>query len=125
MMAYDTFLAQVITEGIAACEKDYAKDTQTEKREGAIAGFEVCRGKSPVELGRILANARARLHDASRELAGPRRDGYWRIRCFEAEVEWVCNVVSAALMNNGEPVIIQPTARGVLKAAAILGTKTP
>ena len=37
---------------------------------------------------------------------------YWYARCFALEVEWVCNVVSAMLMNEGRPTIVTPTARG-------------
>ena len=44
---------------------------------------------------------------------------YWRQRCKEAEVEWVCNVVSAMLSANGMAPIpgIYITARGVLAAS--------
>jgi len=38
-------------------------------------------------------------------------------------MNWVCNVVSALLMNQGLSTIIQPTARGVLKAAEIVGVR--
>ena len=46
---------------------------------------------------------------------------YWRVRCFALEVEWTCNVVSAALVNQGlGEAIVPPTARGVMQAARIL-----
>lgn len=49
------------------------------------------------------------------------RSNYWYYRCFHVEVEWVCNVVSAALQNQREETIVPPTARGYLKASEILG----
>ena len=117
-MTYDALLDRIIADGVAACERDYAADT--EKREGAVAGFEVCRGKAPAELARILKNARDRTFAAR---LSDKRAGYWRIRCFESEVEWVCNVVSAALQNQGLPTIVVPTARGYSAAAGILGVE--
>jgi len=48
---------------------------------------------------------------------------YWEAQCTAAEIEWVCNVVSAALANMKQPVIIIPSGNGVLKAAEILGVR--
>ncbi len=48
-------------------------------------------------------------------------ENYWYLCCFHAEIEWVCNVVSAALQNMQLEPIVTPTARGYLQAAAILG----
>jgi hypothetical protein len=44
---------------------------------------------------------------------------YWRQRCKEAEVEWVCNVVSALMGANGMPPIpgVHVTARGLMAAS--------
>ena len=52
------------------------------------------------------------------------KDNYWWFRCFQLEVEWVCNVVSAMLMNEGHhtPLLSWlPTANGAMKAASIVG----
>ncbi len=53
-----------------------------------------------------------------------RKDNYWWFRCYQAEVEWVCNVVSAMLMNEGHitPLLSWlPTANGYIKVASIIG----
>ena len=47
-------------------------------------------------------------------------EDYWRVRCREAEIEWVCNVVSAMLVNEKKSPIIPPTARGTITAGKIL-----
>lgn len=119
-MNFETFLSRVIKEGIEAAKGDYTRLDQKTKLKGSIAGFEACRGKSPIELGKLLKEADAKTTAHMRE----ERDdveGYWEVRCFAAGVEWVCNVVSSALVNQGLPEIIPPTARGVMKAASIIG----
>jgi hypothetical protein len=115
----DAFLTQVIDEGIAAARNDYAGEegNRPAMRAGAVAGFEACRLKTPAELSILLGDARDRTQAAWRAKAAD----YWYHRCFEGEVEWVCNVLSAVLMNMGLPIIIQPTVRGTLRAAEIVG----
>lgn len=114
-MTHDEFLNQIITRGIAACERDYAD--RPAMREGSIAGFEACRGKTADQLRQLLQDAYRNTLQARHD----RSPDYWRTRCFELEVEWVCNVVSAAAISSGGPFIVPPTARGVLMAAQILG----
>ena len=116
-MNYDEFLTRIIDDGIVAASESY-KDNDL-KREGAIAGFESCRGKTPFELMQRL-DAATKLVSACRVLEPER---YWRHVCFHAEIEWVCNVVSAMLLNQGAsaPLIVNPTARGYIKAAEIVG----
>jgi hypothetical protein len=120
-MRYEDFLARVIDEGIADARRSYGTDRDADKRAGAVAGFEACRGKTPPELAALAVSARRVAADTFRDgathgLVTPE----WYVRCFELEVEWVCNVVSAAL-TAGPLLAHLPTARGVLKAAAILG----
>lgn len=112
--SYDALLEQVILDGCEEVRAVYAE--KDEQREGALSGFEACRGKPPSELKRILGWARKNTAAAFRS---EQRYWFWRMR--ELQIEWVCNVVSAALVNQGDPEIIPPTARGVMKAAAILG----
>lgn len=114
-MDYSAFLARVIEDGIEAVERDYEDDPV--KRKGAVEGFRACEGKTPTELAELLSAAR----NATQEAFTHEAANYWEIRCFEAEVEWVCNVVSAALTNQGTVPIIPVTARGMMKAADILG----
>lgn len=116
-MTHDEFLNRIIEKGIAAAERDYVRDPK--KRDGAVAGFRACQGKTPTELKTLLEACAVSREDARKN----NRENYWWYRCYEAEVSWVCNVVSAALMSQGLPVIIQPTARGVLAAGEILGVR--
>lgn len=116
-MNYAEALERIINDGIAAAKADYTKTSQEDHLAGSIAGFESCRDKSPAELWHTLDSAKKRSHCAMMEQA----ENYWWIRCFELEVEWVCNCVSAILRNQGLPEIICPTARGTMKAAEIIG----
>lgn len=118
-MTYDEFLVRVIDEGIAAARRDYADDAP--RREGAVAGFEACRGRQPAELGALLIQAESQ---AGRAHWGESSERYWYLRCFALEVEWVCNVVSAILVNEGRDPIVPPTCRGVRRAAKIAGVET-
>ncbi len=114
-MTYSDFLTRIVDDGITACCESYKDDTQ--KREGAVAGFNACRGKTILELRQQLDSAR----DATRNAYRLSSANYWFLRCYELEVEWVCNVVSAALQNQGDEPIVTPTVRGYMKAAEILG----
>lgn len=120
-MNYLVFLDKVIDDGVAAARKDYAHDE--DKREGAVAGFEACRSRMPEEILVILRGAA----EATRRAMLDDDPHYWRVRCFEAEIEWVANVVSAALVSQGcAPLAAHlPTARGMMKAAQVLGGNAP
>ena len=125
-MQYLVFLDAVIDRGLAAAREDYAK--RPEKLEGAVAGFEACRDKQPAELQTLLAEAREKTRDlhwdnvlTQHERANDRTYAYWIQVCYENEVEWVCNCVSALLANEGRPTIVPPTARAVIAAARIVG----
>ncbi len=108
-------LEKVVDDGIEAAKRDYAKDKV--KLKGAVAGFEACRNRTLDELKRLLDTSSRRTRDARLNNA----ENYWEIRAYEAEVEWVCNVVSYVLYLTDQPVIVQPTARGAQKAAQLLG----
>ncbi len=116
-MEYDRLLTRVVDEGIEAARKSYARSP--DKLKGAVDGFEFCRGKDTDGLRTALEHART----ATKAARICKADNYWEVRCFEAEVEWVCNVISAALENQGLPVIMRPTVRGFMKAASIIGVK--
>src|SRR6266404_1999518 len=115
VMDYWKFLGRVIDDGIAAAKADYAKPRQKDQLEGSIAGFEACRKKAPLELKNLLEMARQQTRSARVQEA----ENYWWFRCYELEIEWVCNVVSAAMMNQGAGQIVPPTGRGLMKAAEI------
>lgn len=125
-MEFDKFLTKVIDMGIVAVKRDYIRPDQKAILKGSIAGFEACRGKNTLELGVLLEEANSKSHDwmlksdhkSKKDIAK-----HWELRGFALEVEWVCNVVSASLYNQGLPTIINPTARGMMQAAKILGVK--
>jgi hypothetical protein len=119
-MNYNEFLTRVIDEGIEAATADYTKESEKQQLEGSIAGFNACRDKSPKELVDVWQKASDDMNDAFRE----QKENYWWFRCYQSEVEWVCNVVSAMLMNQGNyaPLLSWlPTANGAMKAASIIG----
>jgi|ERR1035437_1208620 hypothetical protein len=127
MMNYGDFLEAVINDGIVAAEVDYPdypdeeKDEEKQittnlKREGSVAGFEACRGLEPEELRALYLEAEHNNQMAFGDVA----EDYWYWHCYACEVEWVCNVVSALLMQLRQEVITAPTARGVLKATEVL-----
>ncbi len=124
MIIFSAFLNRVIDDGKDAATKSYGdRPSNRDKLKGALAGFESCRGMSPLILNSHLGRARMAQMKAHHH-AKTHADGwswYWWIACYAAEVEWVCNVVSAALLNQGLPPIIPPTARGMTTAATILG----
>lgn len=118
-MLYAEFLNAVIDRGGEAARADYTRADQANKLKGSLGGFEACRGLDPPELLGLLAKSRA---TSSEEALGDTDvDKYWELRCFELEVEWVCNCVSAMLVNEGKEPIVPPTSRGVLAAAQIIG----
>lgn len=121
-MTYNEFLTRIIDEGIAAATADYTDPKDKERLEGSIAGFNACRNQLPEQLVETWSEANKKCNDAFFE----QRENYWWFRCFQLEVEWVCNVVSAMLVNEGQDPLLAwfPTANGVTKAASILGVNT-
>lgn len=114
-MTYSDFLHEIIERGITAAKADY-KDNPA-KLSGAIAGFSECRGKDPTELRKLLCYAEEEVRKAF-----PQHDElqYWTRVCFHGEVQWVCNVVSAILLNEGHTPIITPTCRAMMLAHEIV-----
>lgn len=118
-MNWDAFINKIVDLGIEAAKRDYKRPEQKPLLDGSIAGFEACRDKSVVELPKILESAAQARTEAQKYST----TGFLRAKGFYNEVEWVCNVASAALYNQQLPVIIQPTVRGMQTAARILGIK--
>ena len=116
-MPFNDFLNAVIDDGIEEVRIAYAGPGRELKRDGAIAGFEACRGKARGEIAAVL---RAAAEDAS-AAREQRRADYWFWRLRHAQVEWVLNVVNAADHAHGNPLDFAPTARGMAKAVDILG----
>jgi hypothetical protein len=116
MTTLDEALTKIIDIGIEAAKQDYAGPERTDKRTGAIRGFNECRNKTPDQLADLLFEANTRAVQAQRDQAS----NYWYWRCRASEIEWVANVVSSLLMNQGRPIIVPPTARGVLMADRVM-----
>jgi hypothetical protein len=112
-MTYQEFMELVICDGVEAATEDYSKPEDRRRLEGALKGFEECRGRSPKELAGLLEEATRTVLDKHLEEAGD----YWYWRCRECEIEWVCNVLGAAVYCQIGGAMV--TARGVLKAAEV------
>src|SRR6185369_12703287 len=112
-MQYLAFLEVLINDGIIAVKKDYAN--RRDKLEGAIAGFEVCRNKQPKDLKEIY-------NEITEYVNLEDKENYWWFRCYQAEVEWVCDVLSAFLISQSQPVLFSkfPTNVGIKKAREII-----
>jgi hypothetical protein len=114
---YDQLLDRVITDGIAEVREAYVDPKDHHKRDGAIDGFEACRGKAPSELVALWQTAENQAHQIMRA----ERDvkDYWRQRYKALQIEFVLNVISVGL---GQPLLAHlPTARGAMKYAEIVG----
>lgn len=109
MIDYAGFLDRVIDLGMEAARRDYADDPA--KRDGALAGFEACRGREVPGLVDLLDRARRQTEEALRRAqAGEMSmDEYWRANCYEAEIDWTANCVSVLLACAKQPVIVAPT----------------
>lgn len=127
-MTYNEFLTRIIDEGIAAATADYTDPKDKERLEGSIAGFNACRNQLPEQLIETWSEANKKCNDAfcNGIYSDENTNTYWYHRCFQLEVEWVINVVSAMLINEGQQPLLAwlPTANGAMKAASILGVNT-
>lgn len=116
---YQDFLNRVVDESIKGATESYGKRDDSKGKamfQGAVAGLNACRDLSPPQLAQLLLRARTIQHKAFRATVLER---YWRVNCFMAEVEWVCNVISCALVNMGVPPIVEPTMRAAMLASRV------
>ena len=126
---YEQLLDRIIADGIAEVREAYADPKDRHKRDGAIDGFEACRGKSPANLVALLSEAdkiAGQIKRDHHETSFGDATDYWRQRYKVLQIEWVCNVVSVGLVSNGQPPLLGhlPTARGAMKYASIVGIST-
>lgn len=54
---FENFLNRIISDGIAEVCEAYASPEEQHKRDGAIEGFEGCRGKAPADLVALWVEA--------------------------------------------------------------------
>jgi hypothetical protein len=125
-MDLHSFIMRVVQDGIEGAKNDPGISRHPKRLAGSIAGFEACLGKNLAELAKLL-------EDANRDCVLPEgghagnedvTESYWEKRYYAIQIEWVCNCVSAALMSQKDvPLIVNPTARGAMNAARILGVQ--
>jgi hypothetical protein len=130
-MTMEEFLDRLISTGKDAARRDYGKrsdDLGRARLEGALAGFEACRGKPPFEILILLREEQKKTRELRIGMSSPgtaeraaESRAYWHQRCREAEIEWVANCISAALWNEGKTPLIPPTARALKHVATIVG----
>jgi hypothetical protein len=119
-MNYEAFLERLVNDGVAEVSQVYKSEDKKRQREGALAGFEACRGKKIMEFPALLAEAKYKSGSAYNEKD---EGNYWYWRYYELQVEWVCNCLSAVLQNEKLPTIVPPTVRACMKAAEIVGVR--
>ena len=131
MTSYNQLLDRVISDGIAEVREAYDDPKNHHKRDGAIEGFEECRGKSPSALVTLWFAAEQHAEQILRKhhetdialidnADGDPRD-YWRQRYKAMQIEWVLNVLSVGL---SRPLLAHlPTYRAAMKYAEIVGVR--
>ena len=119
-MNYQELIEKIVEKGIKAAKRDYTQKDQKSILKGSIAGFKACLGKTITELSDLLEKAQKDSYLGDHKNI----DEHWYKRGYSLEIEWVCNVVSVVLYNEGLPVIINPTARGAITASDIVGVNS-
>jgi hypothetical protein len=116
------FIYRVCADGMAAARERYSPLCQADQLRGAIEGFELCQGIEHTEhLLEALHQANARAVEALAHAAADQ--ARWSTRV--AKIEWVCDVVSAALVAHGLKSLgtLWPTGPAMLKTADLLTVK--
>lgn len=121
---YEQLLERIISDGIAEVWEAYADPEDHHKRDGAIEGFEVCRGKAPGEIVELWCAAEKQ-SAAQMHIAEPDIKAYWRQRYKALQLEWVLNVIAVGFVSSGQPPLLGhlPTARAAKVYAAIVGVR--
>jgi hypothetical protein len=124
-MTLQEFIEIIVVDGIVAVTEDYSSEDEKHKLEGAIEGFNLCKGKNPEQILEEWKKTSDERNIAHRNDVGEKE--YWKIACKNAEIEWVLNCISAVLMNEGVRPLLSwhPTARAVMKASEVLGERRP
>jgi hypothetical protein len=114
-MRYQDFLNTIVEYSLPLVENFY-KDNKA-ALEGARAGLLACRDRTPPQLALLLARVE---NVRTLALHNTLVNRYFRLASYSSEVEWICNVVSAALVSMGMDPIIPSTNRGFAMAARII-----
>lgn len=118
-MNLQDFITRIIDDGIVAAKERYSHPNHKLKLDGSIKGFEACRGKTVVQLVRLLDMANLATKD-SRENRLPNHRWY---RYYQLQVKWVCVCVSVVLVNEDLIPITCPTRLGFDKTVELIGPK--
>jgi hypothetical protein len=113
------FIYRVCADGMAAARESYSPIDQADTLRGAVEGFELCQGIEHADhLLEALHQANARAVEAMAEEATDQ--ARWTTRV--AKIEWVCDVVSAALVAHGLQSLgpLWPTGPAMIKTADLL-----
>jgi hypothetical protein len=118
-VTHDALIDRLISDGIAEVREAYAAPEDHHKRDGAIEGFEACRGKSPADLVALWSEA----EKGANQLMRGDAQSYWRQRYKTLQIEFVLNCVSVGLVTSGHLPLLGhlPTSRGAMKYAEIVG----
>lgn len=122
-ITYDQLLTRLIEDGIAEVTREYADPEKHHKRDGAIAGFEACRGKRPDEILALWKAAERECFALRQRVPAEPALAYWTKRYESLQYEWILNVISVGLVGQGKPALAPhlPTVRAATKYAEICG----
>ena len=116
MKSYE-MLDRIIDDAAGELRRHMSSPEQASRLDGALEGLEACRGLIPSDLKELMQASEQAMLTARQQ--DP--EHYWWYRWYALQVEWVCNCMSAWLMQHDLPVIVQPTIRGALNVARIQG----
>jgi deoxyadenosine/deoxycytidine kinase len=122
---YEQLLDRIIADGIAEVREAYTDPKDRHKHDGALEGFEACRGKTPAELVALWTEAEklsARIRERGKnDPDDVQNHWYWKSRYKALQIEFILNVVSVGL---NTPLLAHlPTYRGAMKYAQIVGVR--
>lgn len=94
-MTIEQLLDETIRRGIEGAKRDYNRPDNADKLRGSLAGFERAR-QLPITYEHFEAEImklEGKLRDMMRNNI---REGYWERRCYQAEIQWVFEVLKVA-----------------------------
>jgi hypothetical protein len=111
-----------VTDGIQTAKDAYKDERSKDKLDGSIDGLTACVGATSIEeLIDIYNNISTYVRNAKRD----DYDNYFYFRFYQLRVEWILDIISAILVNEGmrslSPAL--PTIKGITKATTILNRK--
>jgi len=111
-MLYMEFLDRLIDDAITSLRPPHDGEV-----DGLAVAFNICRGKSPLELWDKLAATRK----AAQEAANTDREMYWRLRSHATAISRICYEVASIIWVDGSPIGRTRRVGKLSRAAQILG----